>query len=128
MLVTAVQPLMHILLQILAESIFLDFVLLGAILEHAFLDSGQIVEAIFVQLCMAYPNPKRVEGVAFSRWTLIIRAYKHIRACILNNFTIMEETRGQQNNPHTVVLQKHPDTGERHSRTGHSGTKASHFR
>nr|XP_054597768.1 uncharacterized protein LOC107391949 [Nothobranchius furzeri] len=64
----------------------------GARIPGQWPDCNRIVEAIFVQLCMAYPNPKRVEGVTFSRWTLIIRAYKHIRECILNNFTIMEET------------------------------------
>ncbi|XP_070403353.1 uncharacterized protein [Nothobranchius furzeri] len=64
----------------------------GARIPGQWPDCNRIVEAIFVQLCMAYPNPKRVEGVAFSRWTLIIRAYKHIRECILNNITIMEET------------------------------------
>lgn len=55
-------------------------------------DCNRVVEAIFVKLCMAYPNAKRVDGVRLSRWTLIIQAYKQLRECVLNNSIIMEKT------------------------------------
>ncbi|KAL1265444.1 hypothetical protein QQF64_003471 [Cirrhinus molitorella] len=55
-------------------------------------DCNQVVEAIFTKLCTLYPNAMRCEGVRVSRFTMIARAYKHIRECILTNAKVMSET------------------------------------
>ncbi|XP_073689357.1 uncharacterized protein [Garra rufa] len=55
-------------------------------------DCNRVVEAIFTKLCMLYPNAVRCEGVRVSRFTMVARAYKHIRECILTNAKVMSET------------------------------------
>ncbi|XP_076854766.1 uncharacterized protein LOC143509853 [Brachyhypopomus gauderio] len=55
-------------------------------------DCNRVVEAIFVRLCITFPNPKNIGGVRFGRWTLICRAYKHIRECVLSNAHVMQGT------------------------------------
>ncbi|KAK2874526.1 hypothetical protein Q8A67_021679 [Cirrhinus molitorella] len=55
-------------------------------------DCNRVVEAIFTKLCTLYPNAVRCEGVRVSRFTMIARAYKHIRECILTNAKVMSET------------------------------------
>uniref|UniRef100_A0A1A8A3P5 Si:ch73-112l6.1 n=1 Tax=Nothobranchius furzeri TaxID=105023 RepID=A0A1A8A3P5_NOTFU len=53
----------------------------GSILEHAFLDSSRIATRLLKPF------------LSSSAWlTQTQREWKHIRECILNNFTIMEET------------------------------------
>lgn len=53
---------------------------------------NRVVEAIFTRLCALYPNVVRCDGVRVSRFTMVIRAYKHIRECILTNAKVMSET------------------------------------
>ncbi|XP_056120612.1 uncharacterized protein LOC130097697 [Rhinichthys klamathensis goyatoka] len=53
---------------------------------------NRVVEAIFTRLCALYPNVVRCDGVRVSRFTMVVRAYKHIRECILNNAKVMSET------------------------------------
>ncbi|XP_026110190.1 uncharacterized protein LOC113083135 [Carassius auratus] len=55
-------------------------------------DCNRVVEAIFTRLCALYPNAVRCEGVRVSRFTVVARAYKHIRECILTNAKVMSET------------------------------------
>ncbi|KAG1973265.1 hypothetical protein F2P79_000769 [Pimephales promelas] len=53
---------------------------------------NRVVEAIFTRLCALYPNVVRCDGVRVSRFTMVVRAYKHIRECILTNAKVMSET------------------------------------
>ncbi|XP_016104551.1 uncharacterized protein [Sinocyclocheilus grahami] len=55
-------------------------------------DCNRVVEAIFTRLCALYPNAVRCDGVRVSRFTMVARAYKHIRECILTNAKVMSET------------------------------------
>ncbi|XP_071325194.1 uncharacterized protein [Trachinotus anak] len=55
-------------------------------------DCNRVVEAIFTRLCALYPNPVRRDGVRLSRFTMVARAYKHIRECIITNAKVMSET------------------------------------
>ncbi len=55
-------------------------------------DCNIIVEAVFVKLCALYPNPVRQGGIKISQFNFIVRAYKHIRECILSNAEVMQQT------------------------------------
>ncbi len=71
-------------------------------------DCNRVVEAIFTRLCALYPNAVRCDGVRVSRFTMVARAYKHIRECILTNAKVMSETTIQLPevnacNSHTMV-------------------------
>ncbi|KAI7790316.1 hypothetical protein IRJ41_008666 [Triplophysa rosa] len=55
-------------------------------------DCNRVVEAIFTRLCALYSNAVRCDGVRVSRFTMVARAYRHIRECILTNAKVMSET------------------------------------
>ncbi|KAK5911923.1 hypothetical protein CesoFtcFv8_001849 [Champsocephalus esox] len=55
-------------------------------------DCNRVVEAIFTRLCDLYKNSVRCEGKRVSRFTMVIRAYKHIRECVITNAKVMTET------------------------------------
>ncbi|KAI9543825.1 hypothetical protein NQZ68_008873 [Dissostichus eleginoides] len=55
-------------------------------------DYNRVVEAIFTRLCGLYKNTVRCEGKRVSRFTMVIRAYKHIRECVITNAKVMTET------------------------------------
>ncbi|XP_057184273.1 uncharacterized protein LOC130550779 [Triplophysa rosa] len=55
-------------------------------------DCNRVVEAIFTRLCALYSNAVRCDGVRVSRFTMVARAYRHIRECILTNAKVMRET------------------------------------
>ncbi|KAF3842749.1 hypothetical protein F7725_001598, partial [Dissostichus mawsoni] len=55
-------------------------------------DCNRVVEAIFTRLCGLYKNTVRCEGKRVSRFTMVIRAYKHIRECVITNAKVMTET------------------------------------
>ncbi|KAK1887486.1 Platelet glycoprotein Ib alpha chain [Dissostichus eleginoides] len=53
---------------------------------------NRVVEAIFTRLCDLYKNTLRCEGVRVSQFKMVIRAYKHIRECVITNAKVMTET------------------------------------
>ncbi|XP_028298563.1 uncharacterized protein LOC114460884 isoform X2 [Gouania willdenowi] len=55
-------------------------------------DCNRVVEAIFVKLFAIYPSTVRCEGKKLSRYTVVIRAYKNIRECVVTNARLMSET------------------------------------
>lgn len=56
-------------------------------------DCNRYVEAVISKLCQLFPGSKRnPQGIKVDRWTLIGRAYEHIRQCILNNAQVMANT------------------------------------
>ncbi|CAJ1069328.1 brefeldin A-inhibited guanine nucleotide-exchange protein 3-like [Xyrichtys novacula] len=55
-------------------------------------DCNRVCESLFVELCEEYRGPRRIDGVRHERWSLVTRAYLHIRQVILNNAAVMEGT------------------------------------
>ncbi|CAL8292155.1 unnamed protein product [Gadus morhua 'NCC'] len=55
-------------------------------------DCNRVCEALFVQLCEEYRGSRRIDGVRHERWSLVMKAYLHIRQVVLNNATVMEKT------------------------------------
>ncbi|XP_062605931.1 uncharacterized protein LOC134267733 [Saccostrea cucullata] len=56
-------------------------------------DCNRYVEAVISKLCQLFPSSRRnQQGIKLDRWTLIGRAYEHIRQCILNNAQVMANT------------------------------------
>ncbi|KAI4792445.1 hypothetical protein KUCAC02_033378 [Chaenocephalus aceratus] len=55
-------------------------------------DCNRVVEAIFTRLCDLYKNSVHCEGKRVSRFTMVIRVYKHIRECVITNAKVMTET------------------------------------
>ncbi|KAG9328912.1 hypothetical protein JZ751_009327 [Albula glossodonta] len=65
---------------------------------------NRVVEAVFVQLCMAFTSGKKTPEGTRSRWTRVIHAYKQIRECILSNAHVMTETTIQLPEVNTATL------------------------
>ena len=55
-------------------------------------DCNRVVEGVFIRLCALYPSAVCCEGRRVSRFTVVTRAYKHIRECIVSNTKVMSET------------------------------------
>ncbi|CAL8237825.1 unnamed protein product, partial [Merluccius merluccius] len=55
-------------------------------------DCNRVVEAIFIRLCALYPGAVRCDGRRVSRFTVVTRAYNHIKECIVSNAKVMSET------------------------------------
>lgn len=54
---------------------------------------NRYVEAVISKLCQVFPSSRRnEEGIKVDRWTLIGRAYEHIRQCVLHNAHVMANT------------------------------------
>ncbi|XP_041859650.1 uncharacterized protein LOC121651452 [Melanotaenia boesemani] len=67
-------------------------------------DCNRVVEAVFVKLFARYPSTVHCEGTKVSRYTVVVRAYKNIRECVITNARLMSETTIQlpEVNPATV--------------------------
>ncbi|XP_076134916.1 uncharacterized protein LOC143117219 [Alosa pseudoharengus] len=67
-------------------------------------DCNRLVEAIFIQLCMAITGRKKSPEGSQSRWTQIIHAYSNLRQCIINNARVMADTTIQLPEVNTATL------------------------
>ena len=55
-------------------------------------DCNRVVEAIFIRLCALYPSAVRCDDRRVSRFTVVTRANKHIRECVVTNAKVLSET------------------------------------